>query len=281
MHIDRPAMSTDSGRRRCTYCWTAVLLGAPGGVPPGGIRTCDAWFRNATQREFRCVVRTSKRASDLGKCLILLVGALRCCSIWRVQNVYRSAMFGFQIHQVAGGFMAGSGRGQHLKLWEQPDDYEQRIASATKAAAFALWTEELHPDMKRRVLKETLWFVSENPGKWTTRYRSAAAWHLQQSKPSKVWMRLVAHEHVWTRRSLAQRLEQCAHLEGLRAVLEVAQGCVVLRTEHSVLTPFDKDHDGWDRYCAARIDVVDRATGEPLIVDGQFTANDPIASPSP
>jgi hypothetical protein len=51
-----------------------------------------------------------------------------------------------------------------------------------------------------RVLKEVLWFATEVPRKYATRYRSVAAWELQR-KGMRVgeWAGLVAHEHVWTR----------------------------------------------------------------------------------
>jgi hypothetical protein len=62
---------------------------------PGRIRTCDARFRNCTQRGRRRVVRISQRGSDLGKHLLPFVDVLRLFSGWRVQNVYRIAMFGF------------------------------------------------------------------------------------------------------------------------------------------------------------------------------------------
>jgi hypothetical protein len=50
------------------------------------------------------------------------------------------------------------------------------------------------------VLKEVLWFATEVPRKYATRYRSVAAWELQR-KGMRVgeWAGLVAHEHVWTR----------------------------------------------------------------------------------
>jgi hypothetical protein len=38
---------------------------------------------------------------------------------------------------------------------------------------------DVHPQLRDRVLKEVLWFATEVPRKYATRYRSIAAWDLQ------------------------------------------------------------------------------------------------------
>ena len=57
------------------------------------------------------------------------------------------------------------------------------------------------------MLKEVLWFATEVPRKYATRYRSVAAWELQRKGECVgEWVGLVAHEHVWTRATCRIRL---------------------------------------------------------------------------
>ena len=49
-----------------------------------------------------------------------------------------------------------------------------------------------------------------------------------------------------------------------------ATACIVTRSEHVLLSTFDKTHDGWDRYIAAGIDVFDMADHSPLIANGRL-----------
>jgi hypothetical protein len=116
--------------------------------------------------------------------------------------------------------------------------------------------------MRDRVLKEVLWFATEVPGKYTTRYRSVAAWEPQRkSKRFDEWVGLVAHEHVWTRASCRMRLLSAPDAESIEAVINVLQGCVVTRAEHQRLKPIDATHEGWARYIAADVEVIDTSTG--------------------
>jgi hypothetical protein len=71
-----------------------------------------------------------------------------------------------------------------------------------------------------RVLKEVLWFATEVPRKYATRYRSVAAWDLQR-KGKRVgdWVSLVAHEHVWTCASCRLRLLSAPDAKAIEAVV--------------------------------------------------------------
>jgi len=149
----------------------------------------------------------------------------------------------------------------YVSFWMAPADMPSRTRSAVRAVLFTQ-DPDLHPQMRDRVLKEVLWFVTEVPGKYATRYRSVAAWELQRkSKRVADWVSLVAHEHVWTRATCHVRLLCAPDAEAIEAVINVLQGCVVTRSEHQRLKPFDATREGWARYIAADVAVIDTSTG--------------------
>ena len=84
----------------------------------------------------------------------------------------------------------------YLSFWTPPPDMPSRIRSAVRAVLFAR-ERDVHPQLRDRVLKEVLWFATEVPRKYATRYRSVAAWDLQR-KGERVgdWMGLVARACV-------------------------------------------------------------------------------------
>ena len=149
----------------------------------------------------------------------------------------------------------------YLSFWTPPPDMPSRIRSAVRAVLFAR-EPDVHPQLRDRVLKEVLWFATEVPRKYATRYRSVAAWDLQR-KGERVgdWMGLVAHEHVWTRASCRLRLLSAPDAKAIEELLSALQGCVVTKAEHQRLKPFDATHEGWARYIAASVPVVDTSTG--------------------
>jgi hypothetical protein len=100
----------------------------------------------------------------------------------------------------------------------------------------------------RKVLDVALWLYTEADGKYNTRYRSRAAVGVTDT-------RLLAHEHVIPRQVLIDRL--VADPDETDAIMATVVGCVVLRTEHSLLS----GHDGWTRYRTAGVEVVDLRTG--------------------
>jgi len=124
-----------------------------------------------------------------------------------------------------------------------------------------LGVEGLTDSHRREVLSLAVWFFTEADGKWNTRFRSAAA---VGASPN-----LLNHEHVVPRRSIVDRLlaepNRCAD------TLRTAVACCVLRDEHRQLTALgrtDPTLTGWERYAAARIDVIDLLTGRRLEFDG-------------
>ena len=84
----------------------------------------------------------------------------------------------------------------------------------------------VHPQLQDRVLKEVLWFATEVPRKYATRYRSVAAWDLQR-KGERVgdWMGLVRTSMCGPARAVAfdccpppmpKRLRNCSRTTGMR-----------------------------------------------------------------
>jgi hypothetical protein len=103
-----------------------------------------------------------------------------------------------------------------------------------------------------------LWLVTTGTAasKYATRFRSQAA----LATPD---VRELRHEHVYTRRSLvAQMLADPDSIEDV--IRNKAVACTVTKAEHDLLTPFDRTHEGWARYLAAGVVVLDMATGEPV-----------------
>jgi hypothetical protein len=97
---------------------------------------------------------------------------------------------------------------------------------------------------------------------YATRYRSVAAWELQRKgKRVGEWVGLVAHEHVWTRATCRIRLLSAPDATAIEAIVSALQGCVVTKAEHQRLKPFDATHEGWARYIAAGVPVIDTSTG--------------------
>jgi hypothetical protein len=101
------------------------------------------------------------------------------------------------------------------RLCDATPDMPSRIRSAVRAVLFAR-EPDVHPQLRDRVLKEVLWFATEVPRKYATRYRSVAAWDLQR-KGKRVgdWAGLVAHEPVWTRASCRLRLLSAADAKAI------------------------------------------------------------------
>jgi hypothetical protein len=107
-----------------------------------------------------------------------------------------------------------------------------------------------------------LWLATEVPRKYATRYRSVAAWELQRKGECVgEWVGLVAHEHVWTRATCRIRLLSAPDATAIEAIVSALQGCVVTKAEHQRLKPFDATHEGWARYIAAGVPVIDTSTG--------------------
>ena len=95
-----------------------------------------------------------------------------------------------------------------------------------------------------------------------SRYRSIAYLELQRKGRARRRMDgLVAQEHVWTRATCRIRLLSAPDATAIEAIISALQGCVVTKAEHQRLKPFDATHQGWARYIAAGVPVIDTSTG--------------------
>jgi hypothetical protein len=142
----------------------------------------------------------------------------------------------------------------HQQYWGPPPNEEQVFVAAIATAHFAVTSPELFDAYRRELLDNVLWLVTVAPsGKYTTRFRSRAAVVDPHAE--------LRHEHVYTRRSLIRRMLDDPSCIGT-VIREQAIGCVVTKAEHRQLSRFDKSHEGWERYRAAGIDVLDMAAGD-------------------
>lgn len=139
-------------------------------------------------------------------------------------------------------------------------DADRRVASAQRLLRALLDVkDEVHEAHLRELLSVCIWKISQAEGssKYRTRYRSVAA--------LEATTRDLRHDHVFERRKLVQRLLD--HPGRADEIAELAVACTVTKAEHTLLTALSGRHaelDGWDRYRAVGIDVVDTATGERL-----------------
>ena len=142
----------------------------------------------------------------------------------------------------------------HQQYWGPPANEEQIFTAAIATARFAVSSPDLFDKYRRELLNNVLWLVTVAPsGKYGTRFRSRAAVEDPNAQ--------LRHEHVYTRHSLIEQM--MAEPDAIeRVIRERAIGCVVTRDEHRLLTQFDKTHDGWERYRAAGIEVLDMAAGD-------------------
>ncbi len=148
--------------------------------------------------------------------------------------------------------------------YEPAPDRAERLAAAIAAAEFAVSQKKMHHKMRHRILREATWETTEVDGKLTPRFRSPAAMAYIGPKPAS----MLRHDHVFTRAELIKRMLEPG--ADVAAVMSLAVGCLVTKDEHTRLTTFDKTHHGWRRFLAAKVDVLDAATGGYVIRDGEY-----------
>lgn len=147
----------------------------------------------------------------------------------------------------------------YLAPWVESARAAANFRSAVAVARFAVTSVEVVAAQRDRLLGECIWFVTEADGKYATRYRSRGVLELQDDGPLRSVLSRLRHEHVVTRKSLADRMRVG---EDPEVVLADAVACVVTVEEHARLSVYDLTHYGWDRYRAAGVEVIDMATGE-------------------
>ena len=144
------------------------------------------------------------------------------------------------------------------KSFQERADAKARLKSAITAMRAILQLSIL-PAHKRELLSVCLWKVTEASGsKYQTRFRS--------KKSLKTLRKEWQHEHVYQRRFLVDRLMK--NPRSLQSVVTTAVGCVVTKEEHIRLSAASRKNsklDGWARYRAARVPVIDTVSGRPLL----------------
>jgi hypothetical protein len=140
-----------------------------------------------------------------------------------------------------------------------------RIVGSARALVKLLLTPDNHIDIRHRreAIKLALWNVTEDEaGKYTTRFRSLAS--MQRGA-------VLRHDHVHERAKMADAL--IAEPDRADAILDQAIGCTVTVEEHLKLTRIGNRTglDGWARYRAAEITVIDPATDQPFVLPDEAT----------
>ena len=134
---------------------------------------------------------------------------------------------------------------------------DERVRSAVLAIKSIL-PLDLYPAHKRELLSVCLWKLTEaeSRGKYNLRFQTPAALEAPRSEKQ--------HEHVVERKSIVDAL--LASPGETDKILEGAVGCTVTKDEHRRLSALSRerpDLEGWDRYRAAGIRVLDLKTGGP------------------
>lgn len=137
--------------------------------------------------------------------------------------------------------------------WKPHTDREARMASAVDLARWAVTAEHLLPTHQRKLLSQAIWWYTECDGKFTTRFRTAAVIGDEIVN--------VRHEHVVQRKGQIDRM--LAHPDQVDEIMASSLACTVSTAEHDLLKPFDH-LDGWPRYAAAGLTVMDMAYGTVL-----------------
>lgn len=130
-------------------------------------------------------------------------------------------------------------------------DADGRRTSATRLAQVLVAADGIHPAHRRHALTNTVWWYTEADGKLKVRYRSAGVLADPAAK--------VHHEHVVPRKTLVDRM--IADPDKIPEILASALACLVTVEEHGRLTALPPHLQGWDRYRAAGVAVVDMADG--------------------
>ena len=163
------------------------------------------------------------------------------------------------------------------EVWpDDPIEDQRRFNSSLALVNFARTCAELHPDHRRRLLNEAIWFWTERGSpsrKYKLRYRTIAALELQHSMGFTKASKQLAHEHVHERAPAVLKLLVLQN--DASDTLRSMQACVVTRDEHSLLTA-QLDVAGWARYRAVGIIPIDMNTREPMDLDAHITADHDI-----
>lgn len=153
-------------------------------------------------------------------------------------------------------------------LYRPPPDMEARLEHLRALLAHVLafkGSPNYLAYQKELLTRVLLWKFSEITGKYTTRYRSERALHVDHGADRKrrAAERVLDHEHVYQRAQLADEL--LARPEDMEAIVARAIGCTVTKEEHRGLGNVN-GVDGWERYRRAGIRVFDVSVDPPTLV---------------
>lgn len=133
------------------------------------------------------------------------------------------------------------------------------ISSATAwiQLILAFDSPEVIPKHREKLLRHSLWMISEAEGKYNLRYRSEGA--LACSDESQL-----EHEHVFPIQSLIGQLLS-AKPDNVPKILSNVIACMVTKEEHNKVSRLGKGYIGWERYIKARVPVRDMLTGKQIV----------------
>ncbi len=141
----------------------------------------------------------------------------------------------------------------HLKFYEEPSDQAKRISDVEQEMG-AVLKLDVNLRLKKLLIKELVWEVTNIRGDFKGRYRSEGV--MTQGMP-------IQRDHVWQKSKIIDRILK--QKESLSNILSDIVHCVVTKAEHDRLTILSKSNseiDGWSRYKAANIIVLDMVTNE-------------------
>jgi hypothetical protein len=161
-------------------------------------------------------------------------------------------------------------------VWpDDPTEDERRFNSSLALVIFARTCPGLHPEHRRRLVSEAIWFWTERGArsrKYLLRYRTVGAWERQLSMGYSNAAKHggLAHEHVHEKAPAIDRL--LVPTNDAFEVLASMRACVVTKAEHSRLGKKRSGVAGWARYQAAGIIPLDMNTNEPMDLDAAVAA---------
>jgi hypothetical protein len=124
-------------------------------------------------------------------------------------------------------------------------------ASAIEIARLLLEDQKIAPLHKRELLGIAIWKMTEaEGGKWGCRYRSTGVVARKLSS--------IQHEHVVSRKFLVTQLLE--RPDDCEAIMRQAMACLVTVAEHVRLSHVPEEVEGWQRYEAADVEVLDMIT---------------------
>lgn len=145
-------------------------------------------------------------------------------------------------------------RSHLLAPYARAEAAQSKFVSARELVGIALRETAMLRAHRKHLLKLAQWWVTEADGKWRTRFRSARVIELAHDQPESQVS--INHEHVYGRAELAERMLEDP--SQVAAILELCVGCIVTVEEHRVLSA-QRGVQGWDRYRAAGVRVLDTA----------------------